>query len=203
MVKAAMVSCAMVDVGRCHCNPMGSSLRFLGYPNLGRFLAMYYRLFFAVFFMVLLHAIAHSSGTPTIPFVDGRWHGDFETGLNNSDIEECWASTTFDDGTTLKLIERKDASWRLQLTNSSWRLPRSRRYAMVALVDFYPRLRIAAEAKTHTLLEIADLGHISLLGLIENGHTIDLKSDGFNEKYDLEGSAKAIERIRNCFANQR
>ena len=40
------------------------------------------------------------------------------------------------------------------------------------------------------------------MGIIENGHTIDLTSDGFNEKYDLEGSAKVIERVRNCFADQ-
>ena len=71
---------------------------------------------------------------------------------------------------------------------------------MIALVDFYP-LHIAAEAKSQTRLEIANLDRISLLGLIENGHTIDLTSDGFNEKYDLEGSAKVIERVRNCFAN--
>ena len=73
---------------------------------------------------------------------------------------------------------------------------------MVALVDFYPPLRISAEAKSQTLLEIADLDHISLLGLIENGHTIVLRSEGFDEKYDLEGSAKVIERIRNCFADR-
>ena len=71
----------------------------------------------------------------------------------------------------------------------------------VALVDFYPRLLIEAEAKNQTVLEIADLDHISLLGFIENGHTIDLESDGFNEKYELEGSAKIIQRIRNCFAD--
>ena len=171
-----------------------------GNPTLRRLLAVYYRLFVAVFFTGLLHTIADASGVPTIPFVDGRWHGDIETGPNSSDFEECWASTTFDDGTTFTLTKRKDGIWHLQLSNSRWRLPHSRRYAMVALVDFYPRLRIAAEAKNQTLLEIADLDHISLLGLIENGHTIDLTSDGFNEKYELEGSAKVIMRIRNCFA---
>ena len=163
---------------------------------------MYYRLFVAVFFTSLLHTIGDASGVPTIPFADGRWHGDIETGPNSSDFEECWASTTFDDGTTFTLTKRKDGSWHLQLSNPSWRLPHSRRYAMVALVDFYPRLRITAEAKNQTLLEIAELDHISLLELIENGHTIDLTSDGFNEKYELEGSAKIIERIRNCFADQ-
>ena len=161
---------------------------------------MYYRLFVAVCFIGLLHSIADASGVPTIPFVDGRWHGDIETGPNSSDFEECWASTTFDNGTTLTLTKRNDGNWHLQLSNPSWRLPHSRRYAMVALVDFYPRLRITAEAKNQTHLEIADLDHVSLLGLIENGHTIDLASDGFNEKYELEGSAKVIERIRNCFA---
>ena len=69
---------------------------------------------------------------------------------------------------------------------------------MVALVDFYPRLRIYAEAKSQTRLEIANLEQISLLGIIENGHTMTLISDGFNEKYDLEGSAKVIEKVRNC-----
>ena len=161
---------------------------------------MYYRLFIWIFFTGLLHTIADAGGVPTIPFVDGRWHGDIDTGTNSSHFEECWASTTFHDGTTFKLTKRTDGIWHLRLSNVSWRLPYSRRYAMVALVDFYPRLRIVAEARNQTLLEIADLDHISLLGLIENGHTIDLTSDGFNEKYDLEGSAKIIERIRNCFS---
>ncbi len=162
---------------------------------------MYHRLFVAVFFTGLLHTIADASGVPTIPFADGRWHGDIETGPNSVDFEGCWASTTFEDGTAFTLTKRKDGRWHLQLSNPSWRLPHSLRYDMVALVDFYPRLRIAAEAKNQTLLEIADLDHISLLGLIENGHTIDLTSDSFNERYELEGSAKVIERIRNCFAD--
>ena len=163
---------------------------------------MFYRLVVAVFFACLLHTIAEARGVGTIPFVDGRWHGDIETDPNSLNFKECWASTTFDDGTAFTLTKRKDGSWHLQLSNSSWRLQHSRRYAMVALVDFYPRLRIAAEAKNQTLLEIANLDQISLLGLIENGHTIDLASEGFNEKYELEGSAKIIERIRNCFADQ-
>ena len=164
----------------------------------------YYRLLVPAVFTALLLTVAHASGVPSIPFVDGIWHGDIEIGPNSSDFEECWARTTFDDGTTFRLAERKDGSWYLQLSNASWRLPHSRRYTMVARVDFYPLagLQIVAEAKNQTLLEIADLDHISLLGLIENGHTIALASDGFNEKYDLEGSAKAIERIRNCFSDQ-
>ncbi len=168
----------------------------------GRFLAMFHRLFVAVFFTGLLHAVAGASGVGTIPFVDGRWRGDIETGPGSRNFQECWASTTFDDGTTLALAKRKDGAWHLRLSNPSWRLQHSRRYALAALVDFYPRLHIAAEAKSQTRLEIADLDQISLLGLIENGHTIDLASEGFNEKYELEGSAKVIERIRTCFADQ-
>ena len=163
---------------------------------------MYYRMFVAVFCASFLHTIAEASQVPSIPFSDGRWHGDIKTGSKSSDFEECWASTTFDDGTTFALTKRKDDSWALQLSNPGWQLSHSRQYSMVALVDFYPRLHIAGEAKSQTLLEIADLDHISLLALIENGHTIDLASDGFNEKYDLEGSAKVIERLRNCFADQ-
>jgi hypothetical protein len=162
---------------------------------------MYQRLFVAVLFIGLLHTIANASGEPTIPFVDGRWNGDIETDPDSKGLEECWARTTFSDGTAFTLAKRGDGSWHLRLSNPGWRLPPSRRYAMVALVDFYPQLRIAAEAKSQTRLEIANLDQISLLGLIENGHTIDLTSDGFNEKYDLEGSAKVIERVRNCFAD--
>lgn len=134
-----------------------------------------------------------------IPFVDGRWNGGVETGPDSKGLEECWARTRFSDGTAFMLAKRSDGSWHLRLSNPGWRLPASRRYAMVALVDFYPQVRIAAEAKSQTRLEIESLEQNSLLGLIENGHTIDLKSDGFNEKYDLEGSAKVIERVRNCF----
>ena len=161
---------------------------------------MSHRLFVAAFLTCLMHAIADASGAPAVPFIDGIWHGDIETGSNSSDIVECWASTTRDDGTTFRLAERNEAGWYLQLSNASWRLASSRRYAMVARVDFYPLagLRIAAEAKSQTLLEIADLDDISLLDLVENGHTLDLASDGFNEKFDLEGSAMVIERIRNC-----
>ena len=134
------------------------------------------RLFAAIFFTGLLHAVADAGGAPSIPFDDGRWHGGIKTGSSSSDFEECWASTTFDEGTAFTIKKRKGGSWHLQLSNPNWRLPHSRRYAMVALVDFYPRLRIAAEAKKQTLLEIADIDQISLLRLIENGHTIDLTS---------------------------
>jgi hypothetical protein len=162
---------------------------------------MYQRLFVAVLFIGLLHAIANASGEPAIPFVDGRWNGSIEIAPDNKGLEECWASTTFSDGTAFTLAKRSDGIWRLRLSNPGWRLSPSRRYSMVALVDFYPHLRIAAEAKSQTSLEIANLDQVSLLGLIENGHTIDLATDGFNVKYDLEGSAKAIERVRNCFAD--
>ena len=163
---------------------------------------MYQRLFVAILFIGFLRTIANASGAPAIPFVDGRWSGGIEAGPNSSSFGECWASTTFSDSTTFTLAKRGDGSWHLRLSNPGWRLPPSRGYAMVALVDFYPQLRIAAEAKSQTRLEIANLDQISLLGLIQNGHTIDLTSDGFNEKYDLEGSAKVIERVRNCFVNQ-
>ena len=135
------------------------------------------------------------------PFVDGRWNGDVESGSDSKGLEACWARTTFSDGTSFALAKRNDESWHLRLSNPGWRLPPSHRYAMVAQVDFYPQLRIAAEAESETGLEIANLDQVSLLGLIENGHTIDLTSDGFNGKFDLEGSAKAIERLRNCFAD--
>ena len=161
---------------------------------------MYQRLFVAVLFIGLLHTIANASGEPTIPFVDGRWNGGIEIGPDSKGLEECWARTTFSDGTAFTLAKRGDGSWYLRLSNPGWGLTPSRRYPMAALVDFYPQLSIAAEAKSQTRLEIANLDQISLLGLIENGHTINLTSDGFNEKYDLEGSAKVIERVRNCFA---
>ena len=160
---------------------------------------MYNRLFAAVLWTGLLHSPALAGEVPVTPFVDGRWQGGVKGGSNSSDYVECWASTEFGDGTVLTLAKRNDGIWNLQLFNPGWRLPQSHRYAMVALVDFYPKLRIAAEARTPMLLEIADIDQISLLGLIENGHTIDLASEGFNEKYELEGSAKIIGRIRSCF----
>ncbi len=162
---------------------------------------MYQRFMFTVLFMGLLHTLAKANEEPAIPFVDGRWNGGVETSPDGKGLEECWARTTFRDGTALMLAKRSDGIWHLRLSNPTWRLPPSRRYAMVAHVDFYPQLHVAAEAKSQTLLEIANLDQISLLGLIENGHTIILTSDGFNEKYDLEGSAKVIEKIRNCFAD--
>jgi hypothetical protein len=151
--------------------------------------------------MGLVLNFANASGESSMPFVDGRWNGGVETGPDGQGPGECWARTIFSDGTAFTLAKQVDGSWSLRLSNPDWRLPLSHRYSMVALVDLYPQLRIAAEAKSQTRLEIANLDQISLLGLIENGHTINLTSDGFNVKYDLEGSAKAIERVRNCFAD--
>ena len=190
---------------RSCCNQMVSRPRFSNQSESHARVtsAMYKRSYVTVFFIVLLHTIANASGEPTIPFVDGRWSGGIETGPSSSGFKECWASTTFSDGTTFALAKRDDGSWHLRLSNPGWRLPPSHRYDMIALVDFYPQqVRTAAEAKSETRLEIANLDQISLLGLIENGHTIDLTSNGFNEKYDLEGSAKIIQRIRNCFAER-
>ena len=162
---------------------------------------MYQPLFGVVFFIGLLLNFANASAESTMPFVDGRWNGGIGTGPDSIGLEECWARTTFSDGTAFTLAKRGDGSWHLSLSNPGWRQAPSRRYTMVAQVDFYPQLHVSAEAKSQTRLEIANLDQISLLELIENGHTIDLTSDGFNAKYDLEGSAKAIERVRNCFAN--
>ncbi|MFN0113111.1 MAG: hypothetical protein ACKVPY_00365 [Paracoccaceae bacterium] len=150
----------------------------------------------------LLHSGADAGGTPARPFIDGRWQGGIETGPDSPDFAECWAGTTFGDGTTLTLAERRDGTWLLRLSNPGWQLPDAQRYTMLAQVDFYPRLRVSAEARTPTLLEIADPDPTSLVGLIEYGHTINLASVGFNEKYDLEGSAKIIERIRTCSAGR-
>ena len=159
------------------------------------------RLFVAVLFIGILHAIANASGETTILFVDGRWTGGSEIGPDSKNIEECWVRTTFIDGTAFTLAKQSDGIWHMRLSNPDWRLPPSHRYEMVALVDFYPQLQFMAEAKSQTDLKIANLDQIYLLGFIENGHTIALTSDGFNVKYDLEGSAKAIEKVRNCLAD--
>jgi hypothetical protein len=151
----------------------------------------------------LLHNIGNARGEPTIQFVDGRWSGGIEVGPANSGFEECWASSTSDDGSTFTLAERENGNWNLRWSNPGWRLQPSHRYDTIALVDFYPQqVRTIAEAKSGTGIEIADIDQSSLLGLIENGHTIILASDGLNVEYDLQGSAKAIQRIRNCFANR-
>lgn len=130
-----------------------------------------------------------------VAFVDGLWQGGIETGPSGN---ECWAAMTGEDGTTLTLAERGNVSWYLRLTNPGWQLPSPHRYDMLARVDFYPRLRITAEASDPTRLEIDDLDGIALLTLIENGHAIELSSDGFSGTYTLEGSAKIIERLRTC-----
>ena len=164
---------------------------------------MYQKPYITISLFVFLQTIANASGEPTIPFVDGRWSGKVETDANSSVFKACWASTNYSDGTTLTLAKRDNGSWYLGLSNPDWQLPLSHQYDMIALVDFYPQqVLVAAETKSKISLEIANLEQISLLGLIENGHTIDLSSEGFSEKYDLEGSAKVIQRIRNCFANR-
>lgn len=160
---------------------------------------MYQGLIVAVLYLGLLHTTALGDGKPSIPFVDGRWNGGTGIDPDSEGLEECWARTTYGDGTALTLAKRGDKSWHLSLSNPGWQLPPSRRYSIIAQVDFYPRVRIAAEARSQTRLEFASLEQTSLVGLIENGHTIDLMSDGFNGKYDLEGSAKVIERVRACF----
>ena len=163
---------------------------------------MYPRFFISMLSIGLLHIVANASGAPAFPFVDGRWSGGIETLPNTPVFMECSASTTFIDGTTLTLAERRGENWYLRLSNPDWRLTPSRQYPMVALVDFYPLLRVDAEAKSQRLLEIAILDHNTLLRFIENGHTIELTSDRFKETYDLEGSAKVIERVRNCVTDQ-
>ncbi len=160
------------------------------------------RIFIAIISIGFLHTVANAGGAPAGLFVDGRWSGVIETLPNSSVFEECSTSTTFIDGTTFALAERRSENWYLRLSNPGWRLPPSHQFLMVAQVDFYPPLRIGAEAKSQRLLEIAILDHNTLLGLIENGHTIKLTSDRFKETYDLEGTAKVIERVRNCVTDQ-
>jgi hypothetical protein len=157
---------------------------------------MYHRSFIVVLIIGLLRTIANASEEPTISFIDGLWKGGI--GADSQGHKECWASTTLSDLTIFTLAKQTNEHWYLRLSNPSWQLPPLHQYAIVALVDFYPQVNSIAVAKSKTALEIENLKQISLLGLIENGHTITLTSDGFNEKYTLEGSAKIIDRIRNC-----
>jgi len=160
------------------------------------------RLCIAMLFLGLLHTAASASTPLAMPFVDGRWSGDIKTLPDSSMLGECWASTTFVDGTILTLAEQRDENWSLRLSNPAWQLEASGDYSMVAQVDFYPKLHVDGQVKSPRLLEIAIRDQKALLGYIENGHTIKLNSNRFNEFYDLEGSAKIIERIRNCVTEQ-
>ena len=163
---------------------------------------MYQISFAAALFILLPQTTANANGEPTIPFVDGRWSGDIEFDASSSAFKACWASTNYNDGTTLRLSKRGSGSWHLRLSNPDLQLLPSHQFDMIVLVDFHPQqVLTAAESKSKTNLEIANLDQISLLGLIENGHMINFSSDEFSEQYDLEGSAKVIQRIRNCFAD--
>ena len=144
-----------------------------------------------------LNCAAGSAEESPFPFVDGIWRGGIEADSNTRSPRLCWASTTLKDATTFTLEVRRDKSWNLRLSNAAWRIPAAQRFDILAQVDFYPRLRIAGSSESPTMLEFRDIGR-SLLLLIENGHTIDLRSPEFNAKYDLEGSAKIIARLRDC-----
>ncbi|MEZ5870246.1 MAG: hypothetical protein R3D32_00100 [Nitratireductor sp.] len=159
--------------------------------------------FASIVVSTLLLAVSYECSATTLPFVDGRWSGGIRPVSGEAKALECWAKTGFHDGTSFSLVVREDHVWFLRLSNSTWQLPPSHIFAMEALVDFYPRYRVSAVANSATLLEIADLDEGPLLGNIENGHTIDLFSDGFNAKYELEGSAKIIQRLRNCLVDLR
>lgn len=159
---------------------------------------MHRRFFVEALLIGLLLTVADASDGPTFPFVDGLWKGAIGVGADSDGQNECWASTTDNDSTSFTLAKRGGGIWYLRLTNPSWRLPPFHQYAVVTLVDFYPKLDIVAESKSKTVLEISHLEKILLLRLLENGHTITLSSDGFNAKYVLEGTAKIIERLRNC-----
>lgn len=149
----------------------------------------------------ILLCVANASDGQGFPFVDGIWSGGVESGSASGASEVCWARTSFKDSTNLTLSVRSDKNWELRLSNLGWALPPSHRYDLVALVDFYPQLHVVAQSTGPKILEFANIERNSLLGLIENGHTITLSSDEFNAKYDLEGSAKVIARLRGCFQN--
>lgn len=162
---------------------------------------MWKALGFTVVFLCVFGSLASASAERAVPFADGLWSGGLETGQDGQSVEECWARTAFGDGTVLTLAERGDGHWSMTLSNPGWKLSPGHAYDLTVLVDFYPIVRVAAEAPDKTRLEFANISQIPLLGSIENGHTIDLKSDDFNAKYDLEGSAKAIAKVRSCFAH--
>ncbi len=128
------------------------------------------------------------------------WTGGTVTRPGTLDVTDCWARTEFSDQTTMTLRRDGDGTWYLKLSNPGWQLPFPHRYALESLVDFYPRLGVVGETRDTTELEVSDLRKFLLLEQIENGHTITLTSDGFRAKYDLEGSAKIIERLRKCAA---
>ena len=161
-------------------------------------LSSVFRWFLRVMFFTSILPTVPASGEAMVPFADGRWHGEATDSPVPSKLAGCWAATVLDDGTSLVLVKETDGSWSLQLSNRNWRLPLSRRYALAVVVDFYPRLLVVGEIRYPTRLEVRAIDRVPLLDFIENGHMIKLQHNGFEKRYDLEGSAKAIERIRGC-----
>lgn len=161
---------------------------------------MHPRLLVAALAVGLTHDVTSAGELSKASFEDGLWRGGLERATDDNS-DECWARTTFDNGTDFTLAKKRDGNWTLRISSPSWVLPFTRHFTMAAQVDFYPVLEITAEAKSKTMLEIAGSGQNALFSLIENGHTIDLTAEGFNAKYSLEGSAKIIERIRTCYSD--
>ncbi|MEX0346378.1 MAG: hypothetical protein AB3N20_15750 [Rhizobiaceae bacterium] len=160
------------------------------------------RICIAILLLGLLRAPAGASDFVRVPFVDGLWHGDIATHPDGLGFKECWASTRFADGTTLTLAEQYDENWSIRLSNPAWQWTPSSNNAMIVQVDFYPPLEIEAQASGNNLLEFRIGDDKTLLDFVENGHSIKLRYGTFNKVYDLEGSAKIIERIRNCVWEQ-
>lgn len=160
------------------------------------------RFFVAILLLGFLHAAASAGGSVRVPFVDGIWHGDIATHPDGLGFKECWASTSFADGTTLTLAEQRDENWSIRLSNPEWQWSPSSSNAMIVQVDFYPRLEVEALASSNYVLEFKISDDKTLLEFVENGHSFKLSNGDFNKEYNLEGSAKIIQRIRNCVSEQ-
>jgi len=96
------------------------------------------------------------------------------------------------------LTKDRSSVWSTSLSDQRWHLPRGYYYPLKVRFDEGPWLDLESAAESTSVLRIVLPPDGTLLAMIRHGHSIQITSGSFDKRYDLEGSADALERLETC-----
>ena len=130
-------------------------------------------------------------------FEIGHWAGHAQYGGDGSGFSLCLVSAEFDNGVTLAFV-RKDSGLAFFLDDPRWQLGQYDRYPLTVSVDRLWSQRVEGRAVLHAVF--VELGQdLRAWDALRRGHRLSVVTEAQRFSFVLDGSARALDRLEQCF----
>lgn len=146
--------------------------------------------------LVLLSAAGSSGAESRGAFVAQPWTG--TSVFDATGFVRCQAIATLASDTELGLAVDRGDEWSFYIANRTWTIPEGQSYSLVLQFDRSAGIPIQSKGAAQGRLNVIIGRNEALVGLLRNSLELRVSSGSFDQRYDLQGSADAIDQLRQC-----